>query len=363
MSGKARSMLYGVILAGGHGTRLWPLSRRRSPKPFLSVGDGRALLRQTADRVLPLIPPERLYISIGEQFAAQAASLVPEIPVANILGEPASRNTAPAIGFAAMLLKQRHGDGVMVVLPADHYIQDAEGLRRALEFGARLLDQYPQALITLGCPVVRPETGYGYIRRGAPVAMVEGDAFWIEAFVEKPDRRRAEAYVAEGYLWNSGIFLWRVNGILAALREHLPQLYEALCVHIEKGGNSEGHAPAEFFRSVEPCSIDYGVLEKTAHAIVLPVEIGWSDVGTWDAVSHLCTDALKATNAPPENVVLIDAEETWVRAKKRVVVVIGVPGVIVVDTDDALLLCARERTQEVRRAAEELERRQLAPYL
>jgi mannose-1-phosphate guanylyltransferase len=312
--------------------------------------------------VLPLIPPERLYISIGDQFAARAASLVPGIPSANILGEPVSKNTGPAIGLAAMLLKkQGYGDGVMVVLPADHYIQDAEGLRRALEFGARLLDQYPQALITLGCPVVRPETGYGYIRRGAPVAMAEGDAFWIETFVEKPDRRRAEAYAADGYLWNSGIFLWRVGGILAALKQHLPQLHEALCVHIEKDGSSAGQA--EFFRSVEPCSIDDGVLEKTAHAMVLPVEIGWSDMGTWDAVSRLCTDTLKATNAPSDKVILIDAEETWVQAKKRVVVIIGVPGVIVVDTDDALLLCARERTQEVRRAVEELENRQLAPYL
>lgn len=363
MSGDTGSTLYGVVLAGGHGTRLWPLSRKHSPKPFLPVGDGRSLLRQTVDRVLPLIPPERLYISIGQQFAAQAASLVPEIPLANILGEPASKNTAPAIGFAAMLLKQWHGDGVMAVLPADHYIQDAEGLRRRLAFGACLLDQYPHALITLGCPAVRPETGYGYIRRGAPVAMAEGDAFWIEAFVEKPDRRRAEAYVAEGYLWNSGIFLWRVNGVLAALKQHLPQLYEGLCVHIEKGGNSGPHARAEFFRSVKPCSIDYGVLEKTTHAIVLPAEIGWSDVGTWDAVAELSTRALCSTILPPENVIVIDAEETWVKAGRRVVVVIGVPGVIIVESDDALLVCARERTQDVRRAVEELERRQLVPYL
>ena len=358
MQGIPRTEVYGLILAGGRGALLWPLSRRQSPKPFLSIGCGRSLLQQTVHRILPLIPLERLYVSIGEQFVAEAVSHVTGIPLDNILSEPISRNTAPAIGFAAMTLKQRHGDGVMAVLPADHYIEDAAALRRTVAFGACLLDQYPEALLTVGVPAVRPETGYGYIRRGSAVSGAYREAFWVERFVEKPDRAKAEAFVADGsYFWNSGMFIWGISGILNALETHLPLLHEALCVHVQGAGQHDSRSAGEFFRSVESCSIDYGVMEKTSDAIVIPADIGWSDVGTWDVVATL------AEGPPAETVVCIETEDTWVRAGKRVVVVIGVPDAIIVDTDDALLVCARSRTQDVRRATEELERRQLSQFL
>ncbi len=348
--------MYAVVMAGGSGTRFWPLSRRARPKQFLAIGTEKPLLVETVERLAPLVSASQTYVVAGEAHASEVAALLPTLPSDQLLIEPCARNTAPAIGLAAIHLRRRDPEAVMAVLPADHHIGDRPGfvrLLRAAEERARAGE-----IVTIGIRPDRPETGYGYIHydRKETVPTKNGvDACRVLRFVEKPPRATAERYIAEGgYLWNSGMFFVTVARILADIRRFLPNLAAALDrVDAAIGEPFYEKVLADEFNDLESISIDYGVMEHADNVRVLPASIGWNDVGHWAALADFAeTDA--QGNVSAGNAILVDAHRNIVHAEGRVVAVVGVRDLVVVATPDAVLVVPRDRAQDVRHVVDRL---------
>jgi mannose-1-phosphate guanylyltransferase len=342
-----------AILAGGRGERFWPLSTPEAPKQFLALGggEGRTLLQQAAARAEGLAPWDRRLLLAGRVHAALVRAQLPELPPHNLLLEPVGRDTAGAIALACAWASLRERDPRLLVMPADHVVPDPTGFRHAVAVGLRILDAHPSALVTFGVAPTRPETGYGYIEMGSPVPGVSG-ASWARRFTEKPDRATAERFLREGtYRWNSGIFLWRLGGILQALRRHLPA-HAALVDRLAPVDAAAWPAllAAEFPR-LPKISIDYGVLEKASDVAVVLATFAWDDLGAWSALPRV---------HPPDghgNVVrgparLVDVEDCIVVSAGRPIGALGVRGLVLVEGPGGVLVCPRERAQEVRRLAE-----------
>jgi mannose-1-phosphate guanylyltransferase len=350
-----------VILAGGSGTRFWPLSRVRHPKQLMSVLGGKSMLQRTVERVLPL-KPERIMVITNqlqaEETAAQLAYLT-EVPI-EVVAEPVGRNTAPAVGLAARLAAATP-EAVMVVLPADHVIPDEEqfcAVIRQGEIAAR-----DGKLVTLGIAPTRPETGYGYIEVASGSA--GNGPFPVSRFVEKPNRERAGQFLASGnFYWNSGMFLWRADIILDELKQYLPDVYAGVEALDVRDGRIASDELKAFYTGVNSESIDFGVMERSARVTMIPASFGWSDVGSWSALPEVLEgdgNGNVIINAAGE--VLTDARSCLAYAGGKLVALIGVSDLIVVDTPDALLVCPRDRAQEVKGIVGELERRGLKEYL
>lgn len=349
--------LHPVIMAGGSGTRFWPLSRQKRPKQFLPLASDRPLIEETLRRLPPLAGAKETFVVCGELHAASVKELLPDVPADQVLIEPMARNTAPAIGLAAIHVAARDPHGVLVVLPSDHHIADEPAFRATLEAAATLARE--GKLTTIGITPTRPDTGYGYIHLGEPLGeRGRRDAFRVQRFVEKPDVDRARAYLAAGdYLWNAGIFAFRADVILAAIRAHLPQLaavLDALAPTIGTPGYAAALA-AEFPRA-EPTSIDYGVMERASEIACVPGQFGWSDVGSFAALPDV--RPLDAHgNVAPASAVLVDCRGCVVVGGDRPIAAIGLTDVVIVDAGDALLVVPKERAQDVRRAVELLQQR------
>jgi mannose-1-phosphate guanylyltransferase len=341
--------MHAVILAGGVGTRFWPWSRRESPKQLLAIIGSTSMLRQTWERLLPLVPPDRILVVTQAPQRPAVQRELPEIPEANLLVEPAGRNTAPAIGLAATVLHARGAtDEAMVVLPADHVVSDADEFRAVLATCEALL-QHHDPLLTLGIAPHRAETGYGYIRRGAVAAEVEGREFHrVERFVEKPDADTARRLLADGrHLWNSGMFVWRTGRILDELRRHLPAMGPGLDRLFRAYGTPGWEAQLNTaYGGFPSISIDYAVMEKAAEAWVAAVNIGWSDVGNWASLGELQPHDADGNVLPP-GCLAVRAQGNVVEGRGRTIVLLGVSDLIVVDAEDALLVCHREQAQQV----------------
>ena len=368
--------MYAVILAGGGGTRLWPLSRPERPKPFLPLLGGETVLRRTVDRLAPLMGPGDVYVVTDARYAGIVHELLPELPPGRIVREPEGRNTAAAVALAALAI-DRPDDEVMVVLPADHAIADAVGFRAVLAAVPALAGREPgdRALYTLGIRASGPETGYGYIVPGARLdAAGDVEALEVRRFVEKPDAEAARALLAGDppAAWNAGIFAWRRSAIRDALARHAPDILATIAAGLEAEAAGSSRALAGAYDEVRRTSIDYAVMEPAATAgdvRVIPADVGWSDLGSWAAIR----DALVAESGlrhgpgdepavPPATVGWgprrdIGSSGTLVLAGDRLVVTIGLRDTIVVDTPDAVLVCAADRSQDVRSVAEELARR------
>ncbi|MFY9268578.1 MAG: mannose-1-phosphate guanylyltransferase/mannose-6-phosphate isomerase [Candidatus Manganitrophaceae bacterium] len=347
--------IYGVILAGGSGTRFWPLSREEYPKQLLTLFGNQSLIQATLSRVSGLIPESHTYIVTNRPQAEQIRfQLKPSAEGLHFIFEPIGRNTAAAIGLAASYLHKRFHDGVMVVLSADHFIRAPHTFIDALRLGETLANE--GHLVTLGAKSTRPETGYGYIRKGKPFEKQPG-ASAVERFVEKPDRETAEAYLKQGdYFWNTGIFIWKVSTILDEIGRFLPELSAGLREIGEKIGSSDEKETVErVYPSLPSISIDYAVLEKSDRLAVIPTEMGWEDVGSWSALDEVIERDADG-NILTGNVINIDSRDSIVYADKRVVSVVGLRDLVVVDTDDATLICAKERAQEVKKVVEALKK-------
>lgn len=337
---------YAIIMAGGSGTRFWPLSRRDRPKQFLSLGpDARSLLRATAERVWDLIPPERTFVVTSELLREQVEKELPELEADRILAEPVGRNTAPCIGWAATHVKRLDPDAVMTVLPADHYIGDTEAyvdtLRRGLQ--AATHGDY----VTIGIRPTRAETGYGYIEVGSEL---DPGVFRARRFVEKPNRQRAEQFVASGcFLWNSGMFVFLASRILEAIDKHLPGLGEQLQRYDEAArAGDEASVVAETYAELPAVSIDHGIMEKVGSVSVVPGSFDWSDLGSWTSAWELSSRD-ERDNVLPEGGIGVDASGNYAWAPEgKLVALIGVEDLVVVDSGDALLVVPRERAQDVR---------------
>ncbi len=360
---KISPVVFPVILAGGSGTRFWPLSRRQRPKQLLPLASKQPLLRETFERIAELASLREVLVIAGQIHAGAIRRLLPELPKTNLMLEPVPRNTAPAIGWAAVRLLRRDPDAVMAVLPSDHHVRDVARFRKLL--GAAAAIARDGALVTLGITPTGPETGFGYLRLGRESKRWSGATRSVEAFKEKPSLATAQAYLRSGrYLWNAGIFVFRASTVLAEIRRQLPELALALDRIAPVAGTArEAAAVKRWFPSAPSISIDYGVMEKaSAPVVVIPADVGWSDLGSFDALPQV-RRADRAGNVIEGQAVLVDCEECVVLARERPVAVLGAKRMVVVDAADAVLVVPRERVQEVRKVVAELERRGLKGVL
>jgi mannose-1-phosphate guanylyltransferase len=352
--------VHAVVLAGGSGTRFWPASRRHTPKQLLPLA-GRAdeaLIAATVRRIEPLVPPDRVWISTGTSLIQQTLAALPRVPRSNVIAEPVARNTAPCIGWASATIARTDPDAIVAVLPADHFIGNESAFRDAL--GTALRAAEDGWLATVGIVPTRPETGYGYIEVGDPIA---SGVRAVTRFVEKPTRERAEAFLADGrYLWNGGMFFFRASVMKAAIAEHLPALAAGLDRIDEAAARGdEERVLAEVFPTLPSISIDHGVMEKARRIAVVPGDFGWNDVGSWQVTWEM-SERDADGNSLPAGTVAVDAKNNLVRdltsgtTRKRWALV-GVSDLVVVETDDAVLVVPRERAQEVRAVVDALAKR------
>lgn len=351
--------MYAAILAGGVGTRLWPRSRQDQPKQFTDItGRGLTMIQDTARRLQGVVRGEHLYVVTGAAYAGLAREQLPAAPVEQILVEPSGRNTAPAIGLACVHLRRRDPQGVLAVLPADHVILDGDCFRRALAQAGRLAAQ--GYLVTLGIEPTFAHTGYGYIKRSAALPTTPGElpAYAVERFLEKPNRAAAEHFLQEGgYYWNGGIFVAGVDVWLHELARHAPEIYARL----QRIGAALGTPAADAVLAAEwaemPAnSIDYAVLEHAARVAVVPLEAGWNDVGSWDALETILEPDERGNSIAKGDVLLLDSEGNIVYSDKRLVALVNVSDLVVVDTGDTLLIGDKRNMQRVKDVVEQLRR-------
>jgi len=353
--------MFAVIMAGGSGTRFWPLSREKMPKQLLKIGSEDTLIQETVNRILPLIEQKDIFVvtnnALRTDINFQLTAKFGDAWDRNFIIEPEAKNTAPALGLSALHLNRIDPEGIMVVFSADHAIRKSEEFRRLLAQAcdAAALDY----LVTLGIKPDRPETGYGYIKAGVLLEQDSGAGVRkVEAFVEKPDIDTARGYLAQGgYYWNSGIFIWKTAALLTAIERHAPTLANGLR-EIQKsiGTDKEAAVITKVFKKIEAISIDYAVMEKTDRAAVIPADIGWSDVGSWTALDDVSAhDA--AGNIITGNVIDIGSQNSIIYAEKRLVATIGLNNAVVVDTPDATLVCSKDRAQDVKKIVSELKKR------
>ena len=357
--------LHAVVLAGGSGTRFWPLSRELYPKQLLKVTGNRTLIQETVHRVRSIVPAARTFVVTGAAHV-DAIRMQMDGPSGvrkdNILTEPVARNTAAAIGWAAAAVRRMDPDGVMLVMPADHVIPDAAKYLRAIALAVRAAQD--GRLVTFGITPTRPETGYGYIKvQGRRPLVSQGalKALAVSRFVEKPDLKTAKQYLrAGGYYWNSGIFVWRADAILREIEASLPRLARGL-KRLEQalGTHEEARALERFYKGAESISIDHGVMQRSRHAAVIPAPFRWSDVGNWSSLNEVAkTD--RAGNVLIGRIVDIGSRGSILYGENRLVATIGLKDMVVVDTADATLVCPRDRAQDVKQIVERL-RKDKAP--
>jgi mannose-1-phosphate guanylyltransferase len=314
------------------------------------------MLQATVDRLAPLVPYTKVYIVTGSSHAVAVARQLPELPAENILVEPTARGTGPAIGLAAALIARRDPQAIMGSFAADHHVADPERFRAAVLAAVQAAEQ--GYLVTIGITPTYPETGYGYIRRGRPLLQHGGFVVQeVEAFKEKPDRATAEAYLQSGrYLWNASMFVWRVSTLLEAMRRLLPEVYQALdALAAAWGEPGYDQTLAELWTQLPEVTIDHGIMERADRVAVVPADFGWTDLGDWHALGELLGASEGATIAVGCPVIAEETESTLVYGRGRTVVTLGVKNLVIVDTEDVVLVCDRSRAQDVRRIVRRLE--------
>ena len=358
---------FAVIMAGGVGSRFWPRSRERSPKQFLEILGGGTMIENTLSRLKPLVDRSNVFVVTNRIQADIVRQLVPEMPSSNVLAEPIGRNTAACVGLAALWINRIDPDALMVALPADHIVQNTEEFLRILQLALRVA-QEKDALVTIGIKPTHPETGYGYIQ-SAEEEIDRNEyrsqgVYRVKTFAEKPNLETAERFLQSGdFLWNSGIFVWKASVILRELELHLPELHEQLLVVRESIGTPVYEQTLEHaYRIIRSISIDYGIMEKAGNVFVVKGDFGWSDVGSWDEVVRL-TPADDAGNSIRGRTILVDSNNNYVDAGKKIVAMIGVDDLIIISTDDAVLVCKKERSQEVKEVVDFIRRKQMNEYL
>jgi mannose-1-phosphate guanylyltransferase len=346
--------VYAFIMAGGVGSRLWPRSRTSRPKQFLDLLAEQTMLQDSFRRLLPVIPAERILAGVGAQYVSMVQEQLPDLPPENIVIEPSGRGTAPAIGLGALHIHRRDPEAIMVVVTADHHIGDAERFGRALMAAVEMARRGP--LVTLGITPTFASTGYGYIRRAEKLDTIKGfDVYRALRFTEKPDESMAQAFYDSGlYSWNSGMFVWKTAAIRAEFARQMPELFAQL-TEIERAlGMSDEHAVLEsVWADVSKNTIDYGIMEKAREVAVIPVCIGWSDIGSWNTLMELL-EADPTGNVMAGKHIALDTINTLIYSPNKLVAAIGVENLVIVETEDALLICPRDRSQQVRQIVDAL---------
>lgn len=354
-------MRYAIIMAGGTGTRFWPKSRINMPKQFLKLIGEHTMLQTTIRRIEPLVPKERILVITNAQYASIVQEQVPDLPAANIIGEPVGKNTAPVVAAAAAITLRRDPEASMAVLPSDHYIRDEQTFQRIMSAAFEKAESGAH-LLTVGIRPYRPETGYGYIQYLEEHSTLAGEdrVHEVKTFAEKPDLETALRFLESGdFLWNSGMFVWQSSVIMKQFEQHLPLMHaqaEKLAADLDAARASEAPQAASeaaihtFYESVESISIDYGIMEKAETVHVIPAEFGWNDVGSWLAVYELAEKQESGNVAEAEPVLFESSENCYVSsASGKLISVVGLQGVGVVETDDAILVCRMDKAQDVKR--------------
>jgi mannose-1-phosphate guanylyltransferase len=362
---KANFNFYPVILAGGRGTRFWPLSRKRRAKQLLALDGTQTMLQQTVARLLPLAPAKRFWIVTNQDLQSQVARQLPRLARRRIIAEPVGRNTAPAIGLAAFLLLASDPDAVIGMFPSDHVIADERRYRQVLEKGIAIAAA-GENIVVLGIAATRAETGYGYIEAGAPLP--DGGALRVRRFTEKPDAERAVQFLVAGnYFWNSGMFLWSARTLANALREHLPKTASVLEQIASTFGT--GRFAATFKKLYPRCeniSIDYAVLEprsakgeQASNIFCVPADFGWNDLGSWTALHEHRAARPEDNLISAKGIFTLDAGGNYIHAPGKFVAAVGVKDLVVVEADDALLITTRDRAQDVGKVVKHLDQKKL----
>lgn len=338
-------------MAGGRGERFWPKSRNSCPKQFLSLtSDGETMIQKTVNRLRPLVDAKDIFIVTNAAYIGLVKDQLPDVPAENILAEPCARNTAPCIAFAAAVIGRKYDDAIMLVLPSDHLIGYENIYIKTLKKAVAVAEQ-GKNLVTVGITPTYPETGYGYINFGEE----KGDAYQVERFVEKPDLPTAKKYLSSGkYLWNSGMFVWKISSIMANMKEFMPDVAEgAGRIAASFGTPDFEEVLVREFTAFPSESVDFGIMEKASDIYTLPGSFGWDDVGSWLAVERINeTDENK--NFISGDVIAVDAERTTVCGGKRLIAAIGTEDLVIVDTDDVLLVCSKNNTQDVKKVIAQL---------
>lgn len=353
--------VYGVIMAGGGGTRFWPVSRRSLPKQFLNLTGKDMMVNETIDRLANIMDKKDIFVVTNISQAPMMAEATKErLQEDHILAEPAARNTSACIGYAALEITRKYGDGIMCVFPSDHFIKQEEEFTRVMMEAVRTAQQTDK-LITIGIKPEFPSTGYGYIKHGA----MEPEGYCrVEEFVEKPDLETAGEYLRDGsYLWNSGMFVWKASTILKKMERLLPDVYECL-MKIGEALNTpnEKKVLGEVYPVIPKISVDYGIMERSDDVLVLPGDFGWNDVGSWDALEAVY-EPDRDGNIVCGEFLPLESKDCIIYGKDKLIAAIGIENLIIVEAKQAILVCPKERAQDVKNIVEMLEKSNKIQYL
>lgn len=333
-----------VIMAGGVGSRFWPRSRKTMPKQLLNIFGENTMIQDTVYRLKDFISSDNIYIITNKVQKALIEEQLPELNPEQIIAEPVGRNTAPCVGLSALLIKARTSDGVIVTLPADHIIRNIDSFTSTLDNACNFAHEN-KCLVTFGIKPSRPDTGYGYINTAE---LIKNDVYKVNKFVEKPNLSTAEKYLKSGdYLWNSGMFVWRADVIYDEIQAHLPSMYAGLESLGEQLSGNFLNALKEIFPNFESISIDYGIMEKSDKVYCAKADFGWSDVGSWETVYEL-TDKDNGNNANVGDVYLENVKDSYIYSPDKFTAAIGVENLVIINTEDSLLVCERSKVQDVR---------------
>jgi len=352
---------YGVIMAGGGGTRFWPLSRQKTPKQLLNLSGNGLMINETIDRISTVIDPDHIFIVTNENQGDKMKYCVGNrIKDEHILCEPAARNTTACIGYAAFEIVQKYGDGIMCIFPSDHYIKNQQEFNRVLEKAIKAAEN-DDKLITIGITPTFPSTGYGYINFDKSSGK---DIYEVNRFVEKPNLETAKSYIASGqYAWNSGMFIWKASTILNNIERFLPKVYHCLKrIADSMNTDMEKQILRQIYGNIPNISIDYGVIERSDDVMVILGDFGWSDVGSWDNLGALY-DVDEKGNIIKGTQVNINTKNCISYAENRLIATIGIENMIIVETDDAILVCRKDQAQNVKEVVDQLRERGLEKYI
>jgi mannose-1-phosphate guanylyltransferase len=358
---------FAVVMAGGVGARFWPRSREKTPKQLLEIAGPGTMIQNTVKRLEGIVDSRQVFVVTNKVQKALVIKQLPSVPPQNVLVEPVSRNTAPCIGLAALFIRRLDPHGVVIALPADHVVENLEDYQRVLRLAVEVAED-SGSLVTIGIQPKWPETGYGYIQfvnedDGKNKYFSRG-VYRAKTFAEKPNLETAERFLASGdFLWNSGMFLWRVDVIVEEIKTHLPDLYQGLMKLDGVLGTDKFLSTLELvYGVIRGISIDYGIMEKAQNVLVIKGVFGWSDVGSWDEVYRIAEKDEKG-NCTSGRVILKDTSNSLVYSNDRLTATIGVDDLIVISTEDAVLICRKGKSQEVKEVVDHLKRRQLDEYL
>jgi len=363
---KGEETMYAVIMAGGKGARFWPRSREKQPKHLLDIISDKTIIQETVDRIKPLISPENILVVTGRKHAGTLIKQLPEIPSRNIMIEPEGKNTAACIGLAALRIRKIVPDDVMIVLPSDHVIADAQKFTDVLSTAVQVASE-ENGLVTIGIKPSSVQTGFGYIEKADLFKTINHeDVFRVKSIREKPDFQKATEFVQSGnFYWNSGMFIWKTSVILNKIGRFLPDLYSGL-MKIDEALDSpeESTVVPRVYKKLRSISIDYGVMEKASSVFMLQGDFGWSDVGSWDALWEISPkDQKNIVSLSGSRTMAEDSGDSLVYNPHKLTALVGVKDLIIVETKDALLICKKGRSQDVKKIVEKLEVAKMKKYL